>query len=483
MTIPSVNSTLVNPGDENPGRRKPKLSNRASNKKPVPPERLLQQIRDVTGGWPKVVAGALVCEDGRILFVRNHTQIFSWLHKRFALRWSNGSDVISKAEFYEFCVQNSDKFDDITAHPHFPPLESMLYLPMPEFRSGGGRLDEFLCFFRFETWIDRELAKAMLLSLFWGGPPGKRPLFLITTAANAPNHGIGAGKTTLAQVFSTLCGGYISASLGEGIEGLKTRILSTEAGRLRARMILFDNVKRRKLSLAELEDLITTSWISGRRLYVGDASVANHYSYVVTINGASLGKDLASRCVTMRLQAGPNQQNWYSRVTRFVEEYRWEIIAEIGQLLQAPGIELPDAGSSRWTPWESGILSRVSHPEAVRAEIIVRQAQLDDDAATNEEFLQLLREPQRRTFNGVMPLHNPLGNNGLCSFSQSQMRDLLSIFLGKQIGDNFVKRTITSYGLTCLRQLTTSARKREWLFRYDGNPLTDEQIAAYTRQS
>lgn len=483
MTLPTTNPVIVNPGDGNSGPRKPKLSNRASNKRPVPPERLLQQIRDVTGGWPKVVTGALVCEDDGILYVRNHTQLFSWLHKRFALRWANGSGVISKAEFFEFCVQNAEKFDDITEHPHFPPLERMLYRPMPELRSGGGRLDEFLDFFRFETWIDRELAKAMLLSLFWGGPPGKRPLFLITTAANAPNHGIGAGKTTLAQLFSTLCGGYISASLGEGIEGLKTRILTPEPGRSRPRIILLDNVKRRRFSLAELEDLITTSWISGRRLYVGDGSVANNCSYFVTINGASLGSDLASRCVTLRLQAGPYQQNWYSSVTRFIEEHRWAIIAEIGQLLQGPGIELPDLGSSRWTSWESGVLSRVSHPEAVRAEIMVRQAELDDDAANNEEFLQLLREPQRRTFDGIMPLHKSLGNDGICSFSQAEMRDLLCIFLGKSIGDNVVNKTIKSFGLSCLRQLTTSARRRIWLFRYDGNALTDEQIAHYMRRA
>jgi len=482
MTLPTTNPIIVNPGDENSGRRKPKLSNRASKKRPVQPERLLQQIRDDTGGWPKVVAGALVCEDDGILYVTNPTQLFSWLHKRFAVRWSNGSGVISKAEFYEFCVQNAEKFDDITEHPHFPPLERMLYRPMPDLSSEGSRLEAFLDFFRFESCTDRELAKAMLLTLFWGGPPGHRPLFLITPAGNAPNHGIGVGKTTLAQLFSTLCGEYIAAPLGEGIEGLKTRILTPEPGRFRARMVLFDNVKARKLSSADLEALITASRISGRRLYVGDASVLNLVTYVLTINGASLSRDLASRCVTIRLQAGQNQQNWYSSVTSFVEEFRWEIIAEIGQLLQGPGIELSDVGSSRWAPWESSVLSRVSYPEAVRAEFIAQQAQLDDDAANIEEFLRLLRDPHHRTKYGIEELLNPINSIGLRVFTHAEMQELLTVFLGKSIGANNVRKTIESFGLPCLRQIENSERQRLWVFRYDGNALTDDQIAPYMRR-
>jgi|GEM_PF-4566764 len=113
---------------------------------PISPERLLGSIHEETGGWPKVTAGSLVCEDNGIRYLKNSDALFAWLHKRFDAAWLSGSGSISKREFFEYAVQNSETFDDITEFPHFPRLAHMLYQPMPELRSSGGRLDDFLVF-------------------------------------------------------------------------------------------------------------------------------------------------------------------------------------------------------------------------------------------------------------------------------------------------------------------------------------------------
>lgn len=140
-----------------------------------------------------------------------------------------------------------------------------MHPPIPE---PSGRLGLLLDFFCPATPVDRELLKAFFLTLFWGGPPGSRPAFLITGPEDDPFQGRGIGKTKVSEVAAELAGGYVDVSPNDQIADVKTRLLSDEA---RAkRIIRLDNVKSLKFSHADLEGLITSSGISGKMLYRGE---------------------------------------------------------------------------------------------------------------------------------------------------------------------------------------------------------------------
>ncbi len=90
--------------------------------------------------------------------------------------------------------------------------------------------------------------------------------------------GRGKGKTKLAEAIGRLCGGHIDISPQEDIGTIKQRLLSPNASS--KRVALLDNIKKSRFSWAELESLITIDTISGKRMYVGEASRPNRLSWV-----------------------------------------------------------------------------------------------------------------------------------------------------------------------------------------------------------
>src|SRR5262249_31842031 len=152
-----------------------------------------------------------------------------------------------------------------------------------------GALEEFVDRFSPATPLDRQLIVALILTLFWGGPPGKRPAFVITSGDRADKHkGRGAGKTTLAELVAKLVGGCISVPTHADPARVLTGLLPPPA--LPPRVALLDNVKLYRLSSEFIESLITCEMISGHRLYHGHATRTNLLTWVVTVNGASFSK-------------------------------------------------------------------------------------------------------------------------------------------------------------------------------------------------
>ena len=68
----------------------------------------------------------------------------------------------------------------------------------------------------------------------------------------------------------------------EGLPDLMPRLLSPSAGMLR--VVRLDNVKSHRLSSADLESLITSSVISGKRLYAREGRRPNTLTCVLTLN-------------------------------------------------------------------------------------------------------------------------------------------------------------------------------------------------------
>jgi hypothetical protein len=257
---------------------------------------------------------------------------------------------------------------------------------------GDGRaLAELLGRFTPAGPTDAALLKAFFLSLLWGGTPGSRPAWLITSDDDDRRSGRGVGKSTLAKAGARLVGGHIDLAANERMSDVITRLLSPDA--LERRVVLLDNVKSLKFSWAELEALITADSISGHRLYHGEGRRPNTLTVCITLNGASLSRDLAQRCVIVKVKRPAYSGTWEDETVALIESRRWEIIGDILAELRraAPALD----SHSRWGAWERGVLSRVADPAACQKVIGERQDAVDDDGGeadlVRDHFAEELR--------------------------------------------------------------------------------------------
>ncbi len=129
-----------------------------------------------------------------------------------------------------------------------------------------------------------------------------------------------------------LVGGMIEVSSTDDMVAIKTRLLSSGASFKRIARI--DNIKDHRFDWADLEGLITSPVISGRQLYAGEGTRPNTLIWTLTLNSTSLSRDMARRCIIVRLQRPINNPNWMQETHQFISTHKWQIIADIGQVFQ-----------------------------------------------------------------------------------------------------------------------------------------------------
>jgi hypothetical protein len=178
----------------------------------------------------------------------------------------------------------------------------------------------------------------------------------------------------------------------------------------------------------------------------------------------------------IKLGKPEHSHSWLKDISDFIEEYKWDIINHIGHLLRSAGPELSDEGCTRWGLWERDVLMKVEDPLEVRELLVERQKEVDDDDANGAEFVKHLRETLY-----ARPMYGP-SPTGVCSITHCEMRELLQEFLGEKIGKNVITKKVEALGLPCLHVHASPGKSRTWLFREDGQPLTEEQTAACTNQ-
>ncbi len=355
----------------------------------------------LTDQWPRRVGDALfACEGDRILPLHSQDKLFAWFHSRVkCIDWQSGNRCIRRSELFERLRQIAPSYEGVHELPHFPPMPDYYYHHTEIMPGSGEYLERLVDRFLPATAEDRELIRALFVTMFWGGAGGARPLFLVTS-----DYGRGAGKTALARYAAQLGGGMFEFTRGEDVNRIKTRLLTSSYGK--ERVILIDNIKADKLSWADLEALITSERISGHRLFHGEGRRVNDFVWILTMNGPSVCTDIASRAVVIKLGQPKYVGDWDTETQQFISDHRQEIIRDIAAFFQQPRGDL--GCHTRWTTWANVVLRRLINPDGIQAEIIERQRFIDgekDDALRIEEGFE--RNLVEMGYSGKDQVHIP----------------------------------------------------------------------------
>ena len=364
---------------------------------PLPAAMIAHDLIRQTRGWPRRVNSSLFVRDGDNgpLWLSKPNELFAWMQRGLpitnpdypSVHWKDkGNGLTSKGEFDAYLQQTVTHYESVESAPHYPKITGHYYIhpPIPTVDISG-KLDALLKWFKPATDEDGLLLVAWLLTLFWGGPYGQRPAFLFTGEDDDKEMGRGIGKTTLVRMSAKLCGGTFDIRQTDKWDEVLKRLLSNTACSTQ-RVMSLDNIKTHRFSWADVEALITSENVNGRKLYVGDGRRPNTFVVAITLNGASLSKDLAQRCVIVKMKRPTYSGNWESDLAAFIDANRWEIIGDIIALLKTPVQKI--AGFTRWGTWERDIIGRLPNPEALQKLIRERREAVDDD----QEEADLIRD-------------------------------------------------------------------------------------------
>ena len=358
---------------------------------PRPVGDLIGDLWQMTENWPRRVNDSLFVHDGpEISWLRNPSSLCAWfgLKTGATVDFARDGGVFSKTELFEALQQSAQHYKAVENVPHEPQMEGHYYA-CGDFPDGSGEhLMWLLDRFCVEEPEDRDLILLMMATVFWGGGGGQRPAFMITA------NGTGSGKTTLASVVAELAGGMISIGQRDGVEKITERMLTAEG---RDKRILFvDNIKATRFSSAEIEGLVTAPVISGRELYKGESQRPNTLTWIMTMNGVGVSKDIAERVIVIKLRRPEYSGGWADETLAYVREHRREILCDLLTFLRSPREKL--AKCTRWGAWDSQVVSRLSLPEPVVQLIRLRQHEVDvdgDEAGLVEEYFRSQLETLR----------------------------------------------------------------------------------------
>lgn len=356
---------------------------------------LIRRMLQDTGGWPKRVNDTLfaVSPGGEVCLFRKAPQLFGWLAKYGTIYWSKAPGCVTKEEFFSELTRTTHRYEAIESLPHSPERKEVFYTRQWSKTGDGKAWSRFVEMFDPATEMDRDLITALFATALWGGGGGRRPAFIISS-----DDGPGSGKSTLARMVGYLFGGLLEFSKNEDIQVIKSRLLSPEA--LTKRVVLIDNVKDSRVNWADLECLVTSPVISGKRMYQGEGTRPNLITWIMTLNGIALSADLAQRSVVLKLSKKKFRAGFDEELYHYMDENRDAMIGDLTAILARPVAPLENL--SRWGTWEQEVLARVTgDPGKLASEICTRQASSDDDA----EEAELLRQEIREQL--ILAGHNP----------------------------------------------------------------------------
>ena len=346
---------------------------------PVPMQLIVVNLLERVGKDLHKTASKLFAHvqgETKIDWLPNTASLFGWIQSKLGtINWNRGNNLVTKDEFAAELLRCVSPVAAVEKLPHFPPIDGHYYLCPPPTPGDGEALAKLIDRYKFATEYDRELATAMFVTAVWGGPPGCRPAWLITSQL-----GRGRGKSTLAQHMAEMFGGCVDISPNEDITVVKKRLLSKEAEFVRVGLL--DNLKSTRFSWGEFEAMLTSTEINGWEVYVGDSRRPNLLTWIITLNGASLSTDMAQRVIEIQLGEPSYTETWEEDSRKLIESTRPAVIADCVAFLQRPAKRMKS--NSRWATWEGAVLSRCDHPDECFDLIKERRGAVDVEEEESE---------------------------------------------------------------------------------------------------
>lgn len=305
-------------------------------KKPRQINSLVEECHRRFLGFPRKVGEQLFDHDrdtDTIYYMRKTTTLFSWIQRKSKrhLTWQGGVGFVSRDDYYEAIHAEAIRYESISQVPDFPKRDDVYYShkPLPSPDPSFKYFNKLVSFFNPVEGFDIAL-KSFIAAPLMFHPSTPRPLWFIDSEKP------GSGKTTLANIVSTLYGKppieVKKRAFAKDMDKITERLVSSSA-RMQ-RVFLVDNVTGTFKS-EEFSGLITMPYISGKAPYGrGEESRPNNLTYVITGNNASLDDDLAIRAYFIRLKKIEQYSDtWAPDVYAFVEEHRLNIFADIIKML------------------------------------------------------------------------------------------------------------------------------------------------------
>lgn len=367
------------------------------------PRQINELIRDLhirLQGAPYRVGEELFDRDhetGVIQYIYDASDLFSWIARKTknVVDWARLDGCVTKAEFFSALKSEATVYSAISFVPDFPRRDDVFYThpEMPSPSENHRVFWEFVDFFNPTDDINRSLLTAFIMAPIFYKPMVARPLWII----DSPD-GQGSGKSMIPEMVAYLYGENVLEGkpidislydLEKNYPEVVKRIISTK-GR-NARILRLDNVTG-VLRSSNLAQLVTAGAISGRASYGrGEESRPNNLTYVVTVNGATVDTDIASRAYYIMVARPKMDPTWTDRVIAYITRNRMQIFADIIDIIENHHqYDIPPA--TRMPQFETTILQAACETPEQYQRVIGFLTEKKEETNTDEEMARRIEE-------------------------------------------------------------------------------------------
>jgi len=360
----------------------------------IPLGDIVDDLLELAAGFPKRLGDELLVEDDeRIRWLPKEDDVFAWLHGLAEIRWRSGRDrlgrnLVTRREFVSALRARSEIVDEATDVPFEPPAPRVFVTSRFDASEGDPSIIwDYLRRFCPATQLDAALIEALCLTPFWGGAPGKRPVFVVTGCDGVGEQEL--GKTSLVDLVTAPAGGPCRIQTGRRHDTIAKQLLDDAA--LPHRVALIDNADG-LLANRELAEIVTAPVIEGRPAYGKRRRRANRVTWCVTAVSPSLSTDLARRSFVIQLTKPPEYPGFETDARAFLEKHRGDLVAAAVAKLGGEKVRVT-APHSRFPEWDDGVLA--CSPEVNRV-LAARAEKIDVVDEEGESIARFVAELRRR---------------------------------------------------------------------------------------
>ena len=369
-------------------------------KEPRQPQEMMDDIYERFLGFPRKVGDRTLFDHDKdnhnIVYLDDEHYLFAWIGRKSKKvpNWNSGAGFLPKKEMFINIETSAKRYESIARSPSWPMRKDVYYAhpPLPPPSKVHRYLSEFAEMFDPSSDEDKNLLIAFICAPLWYVPGLPRPSFIIDSP-----HGHGVGKSTLVTQIADLYGSNAIQTtqneLANDPERVKRRMLS-KSGR-DARLFLVDNVAG-DWNSPEFASMVSDSKITGMAPYGrGEESRPNDLIYVITANTAKVSSEIADRSLYIfidRPDRGKGHDSWKLKIMNYIEKYRYNIIADIIDMLENHELFLDVQLTTRFPEFESSILHPCcgSPEQAMNVANYIKRTRSDSNS--EEEKANAIRE-------------------------------------------------------------------------------------------